>query len=456
MQSGAAYGNSLTEHKLCSCGHIGLNPAYLYRFAGPYRRQRGAPRGLMFFRSVVSLRFVFPTDRTSPPRIMESPEHIPPQSAALPDPGLSRRHLLLNAVQVFVVARSIPVAAGPAAPRSIKIVDYRSPKNKRRPLRPSTRYIVLHTTEGAEQGSLNKVRRHGETHYFVGLDGTVYRIIDRARIATHAGRSMWHGRRALDDSSIGIEVCGYYDQDITQAQYTALRELLRQLKAAYKVPDANILTHSMVAYGRPNRYHPEEHRGRKRCGMIFARPQVRSKLGITSQPAVDEDVRAGRVVVADTVLFRALYPRAASPAALTASAALPAEIRPGANGEEESFEGFLEIGKDGVSARDLAGSAYKSERTIYFFPDGFVRTGADLARSRRLRSKLENPPNGTRLLVGYIYGGHVRSSRPPSRIAGARWNYPSTYYRFPDGKIISGDEIEDSAIPEQTLIFYQR
>jgi hypothetical protein len=132
------------------------------------------------------------------------------------------------------------------------------------------------------------------------------------------------------------------------------------------------------------------------------------------------------------------------------------EIPSGANGGEERFEGFLEIGIDGSSARDLAGSAYRSERTIYFFPDGLVRTGAELSRSRRLRSRLEDPPNGTRLLVGYVYGGHVQSSRPPSRIAGARWNYPSTYYRFPDGKILSGDGIEDSAIPEQTLIFYQR
>ncbi len=387
---------------------------------------------------------------------MESPEHTPPQPAALPDPRLSRRQLLLNAVRGLVAVRSIPGRAGPESSRSLKIVNYWSPRNSRRPLRPSTRYIVLHTTEGAEQGSLSKVRRLGETHYFVGLDGTVYRVIDRVRIATHAGRSMWHGRRALDDSSIGIEVSGYYDQDITQAQYSALKELLRQLKIIYKVPDVNILTHSMVAYGRPNRYHPEEHRGRKRCGMIFARPQVRARLGITAQPAADEDVRAGRVAIADPVLFRALYPRAASSAALTASASPPPEIQSGANGGEESFEGFLEIGKDGASARDLAGSAYKDERTIYFFADGLVRTGAELSRSRRLRSRLESPPNGTRVLVGYIYGGHVRSSRPPSRIAGARWNYPSTYYRFPDGKIISGDEIEDSAIPEQTLIFYQR
>jgi len=387
---------------------------------------------------------------------MEIPEHKPPASGVPARPRLTRRHVLLNAARALVAVRAVSAGADPSAPAKLRFADYWSPRNKRRPLRPSTRYIVLHTTEGAEQGSLNKVRRLGETHYFVGLNGTVYRIIDRSRIATHAGRSMWHGRRALDDSSIGIEVSGYYDQDITQAQYTALRELLRQLKAIYKVPDVNILTHSMVAYGRPNRYHHEEHRGRKRCGMIFARPKVRAALGISSQPAADADVEAGRVAVADLVLFRALYPRAASPAALTASASPPVEIPSGANGGEESFEGFLEIGIDGSSARDLAGSAYRSERTIYFFPDGLVRTGAELSRSRRLRSRLEDPPNGTRLLVGYVYGGHVQSSRPPSRIAGARWNYPSTYYRFPDGKILSGDEIEDSAIPEQTLIFYQR
>jgi N-acetylmuramoyl-L-alanine amidase len=376
--------------------------------------------------------------------------------AGLAHPRLSRRCLLLSAAQIFPLLGTASERAEAQASGKLRIVNRWSPKNTRRPLRPSTRYIVLHTTEGAEQGSLNKVWRRGETHYFVGLDGTVYRIIDKRRIATHAGRSMWRGQRALDNSSVGIEVCGYYNQDITRAQYAALRELVRQLKVIFKVPDVNILTHSMVAYGRPNRYHPEDHRGRKRCGMIFARPDVRAALGINSQPAADPDVAAGRVAVADMVLFRALYPRGASSPALTASASPPTETPSENEGEEESFEGFLEIGKDGKSARDLAGSAYKDERTIYFFPDGFVRTGAELYRSRRLRSKLENLPNGTRVLVGYVYGGHVKSSRSPSRIAGAKWNYPSTFYRFPDGRIISGDEIEDSAIPKQTLIFYQR
>jgi hypothetical protein len=57
--------------------------------------------------------------------------------------------------------------------------------------------------------------------------------------------------------------------------------------------------------------------------------------------------------------------------------------------------------------------------------------------------------------VGYVYGGYVKSSRPPSSIAGVKWNYPSTFYRFPNGRIVSGDEIDDSGIPVRTLIFYQ-
>jgi N-acetyl-anhydromuramyl-L-alanine amidase AmpD len=95
-----------------------------------------------------------------------------------------------------------------------------SPLNAKRPVRPETRYIVLHTTEGGTAGSLRKVRRYGEAHYFVTPSGDVYRIIDRRRIATHSGRSMWEGRSPLDNYSLGIEVVGYCERDLTAAQYT--------------------------------------------------------------------------------------------------------------------------------------------------------------------------------------------------------------------------------------------
>ncbi len=190
--------------------------------------------------------------------------------------GLARR----LSTTILAFSAVLLTAASPAEADSLRISDRLSPLNAKRPVRPQTRYIVLHTTEGGTAGSLRKVQRYGETHYFVTPSGEVYRIIDRHRIAAHSGRSMWEGRSPLDHYALGIEVVGYCDRDITAAQYAALKELLRQLKALYRISDKDILTHSMVAYGRPNRFHAKNHRGRKRCGMIFARADVRRRLGI--------------------------------------------------------------------------------------------------------------------------------------------------------------------------------
>ena len=426
----------------------------------------------------------------------------------------TRRELLLTGLGTLTslpwTSRLLRAQGGKPAD-ALKISNRLSPKNRQRPRRPQTLYIVLHTTEGPEAGSLSKVWRRGETHYFVTRDGHVLRIIDRARIATHSGRSMWEGHHNIDDYAVGIEVVGYYDQDITSAQYGALRELLRQLKAVYEVPDQRVLTHSMVAYGRPNRFHRNYHRGRKRCGMIFARADVRKRLGLLSKPARDEDVNAGRLVVADRRLYRFLYAGGAVAAAANgaaqgqaAAAPIPAQTDVISNGwtawdiarerydspdttyvfpdgrrlhgdqirewnkiprgtrvlaaesdDEASMEGFLEIGKDGYTAPELAGAAYDKSTTIYFFPDGMIRTGSELKQGRSTRTLLDRLPTGTRVLVGYIYGGHVQIRRPAPGIAGIKWNYPSTFYRYPDGRIVSGDEIDRAAIPARTLIFYQ-
>jgi N-acetyl-anhydromuramyl-L-alanine amidase AmpD len=482
--------------------------------------------------------------------------------------ALSRREILKAAASTLVLPAMSGITAinaGAQTARAVKldISDRLSPLNSKRPVRPQTRYIILHTTEGSEAGSLNKLVQYGEAHYFIALSGRVYRIIDRAKIAKHAGRSMWEGRSTIDNHSLGIEVSGYHNRDITAAQYEALKELLRQLKSLYNVPDERVLTHSMVAYGRPNRFHDENHRGRKRCGMLFADPKVRARLGLNAAPDRDTDVAAGRLKVADKELYAYLFstarsgsppaiqsaktsapakpsapkePPAAPPVEIAAAketaavketapapkpasepkpaalAAKPApeplempfesqEISPGRsawqiarerynssstiyefpdgrrlNGsqindwgriptgtrvilaeteESDSFEGFLEIGKDGDSPQALAGKAYNSATTIYFFPDGLIRTGAELQKQTAYRSLFKNPPDGTRLLVGYVYGGYVRNSRRPSIIAGIKWNYPSTYYRFPDGRILSGDDVRDNAIPARTLVFFQ-
>jgi N-acetylmuramoyl-L-alanine amidase len=421
---------------------------------------------------------------------------------------LSRRNILRAGMGAVLTLSGFTLRSA-----ELDIANRYSPKNQRRPRRPHTGYIVLHTTEGSEAGSLAKIQSRGEANYFVGSSGNIYRIIDKGKIAMHAGRSMWQGHGAIDNYSIGIEVVGRHDRDITASQYAALRSLLYQLKATYKIPDENVLTHSMVAYGRPNHFHRYNHRGRKRCGMIFAQPDVRRRLGLASKPERDVDVEHGRLQVGDPELYHFLFARASAikprpgpgePAKAVEDLETPVEssiisrnwsawhiareryddsktiyifpsgkriagnqiknwdnlpvgtkVQTEETDESQGFEGFWEIGKDGDTAQDLAGGDYARRTTIYFFPDGMIRTGMELEKKRTMRHLLANLPKGTRVLAGYFYGGYVKSKRLPSSIAGVKWNYPSTFYRLPDGKIFSGDEIDATAIPAGTLVFYQ-
>ena len=185
-----------------------------------------------------------------------------------------------------------------------------SPRDGERPRRARTDFIVLHTTEGALQGSYGKLFARGEAHFLVDRSGRVYLIIRREKVAYHAGCSMWNGRRDLDNCSIGIEAVGHYNESLTDAQYAALRRLLDNLKGTYGIRDDHVLTHSMVAYGEANRWYSTPHRGRKRCGMLFADRTVRARLGLRSQPAYDPDVAARRLTVGDAYLARMLYPSA--------------------------------------------------------------------------------------------------------------------------------------------------
>jgi len=182
-----------------------------------------------------------------------------------------------------------------------------SPRNRERPLRRQTNYIILHTTEAPAESALNKLSANGECHYMIDPYGRIYRIIDPRRVAYHAGLSMWNGQVNLDNYAIGIEMVGYHDRNLSAQQYTSLAALLRELKLQYKIPDEKVMPHSMVAYGKPNQWQKRNHRGRKRCGMLFAQSSVRAKLGLKRRPGSDPDVRAGRLMVADSYLQSVLF-----------------------------------------------------------------------------------------------------------------------------------------------------
>ncbi|MCK6597425.1 MAG: N-acetylmuramoyl-L-alanine amidase [Bdellovibrionaceae bacterium] len=397
---------------------------------------------------------------------------------------------------------------------SIAIIILLSPRNFNRPLLSKIDFIILHTTEGALEGSLFKLRKNGEAHFLVSEKGQIYQLIEEGRVARHAGRTLWNGTTRLDENSLGIEIVGYHNKPITAAQELALGRLLYQMKKKYKVDDRNILPHSMVAYGVPNKWFDQAHRGRKRCGMMFADTDFRKRIGLGPVPSFDPDVLQGRLIVADpflnSMLFansiekkktlnseltndgefivsktksawyfaRELYNKSTTlyhlpngqkflgnqiknwnllpegtRVILDKNEKIDSEILISDLANQQSKVDFKEIGIDGQTAYQIAGKNYASRSTIYFFPNGDTSTGVDLYYEKK--ELLAHLPKGTKVLLGYIYGGAIGPLQSAYRIAGKRWNSPATIYRLPNSQIITGDEVDINSVKTGTQVFFE-
>ena len=301
------------------------------------------------------------------------------------------------------IALILVMAFVPSAVAISASTRYRSPRNPERRVRASTELIVLHTTEAPARSSLNKLSDRGEAHFCVTEEGDVYAIVDRDRVAFHAGRSMWNGKEDVDNFSIGIECVGHHDKPMPMAQLAAIRTLVRDLKTMYRIPDHCVVCHSHVAYGSPNKWQKRKHRGRKRCGMLFAMPSVRRVLDLKSRPAVDADTRAGRLVVGDDYLRGVLYGKTDT---MVAAYRPPAPPKPAA-----------------TPAKPKAAIAVKSAVPAAALPKS----------AAQLKS------------MGYALKGKVSKTMSASKIAGSKWNAPDTYYTIRD-KIFPGNAIDAAHI----------
>jgi len=292
---------------------------------------------------------------------------------------------------------------------------YRSPRNPERKVRSSTRLIVLHTTEAPARSSLNKVSDRGECHFCVTEEGRIYRIVDRDREAFHAGRSMWCGAEDVDKYSVGIECVGYHNKSMSLVQLYAIRDLIRELKAMYRLSDEKVLAHSHVAYGAPNRWQKRRHRGRKRCGMLFAMSSVRRILELRSKPTYDPDTRAGRLIVGDEYLRNVLY---------------------GGVDTMRSTYGSQTVVKAHVSAPRSKSNAQ--------------------AASSVKRMPVRLPRNISELKAqGYVFRGVVSKTMTAKMLVGDKWNLPTTLYLIRN-KIIPGSAIDPSKIEKGTFVWTKK
>lgn len=85
-------------------------------------------------------------------------------------------------------------------------------------------------------------------HFLIERDGQLTQFVSCNDRAWHAGKSVFEGRTACNDFSIGIELEGTDDTPFTPAQYAALDALTIELRAHY--PLRHVRGHVDIAPGR--------------------------------------------------------------------------------------------------------------------------------------------------------------------------------------------------------------
>ncbi|MCP3943693.1 MAG: N-acetylmuramoyl-L-alanine amidase [Desulfobacteraceae bacterium] len=378
-----------------------------------------------------------------------------------------------------------------------RIIDYRSHLNRKfkKSIRRKTLYIIVHTTELGLDTSLRVVSRGkqfqsgyktpgGHANYVIARNGYTYRILDKKYRADHAGRSMWQGRTDLSDFSVGIELVGYHDAPISAAQYRSVGLLICILKKVYSLDDRDVLTHSQVAYGKPNPWFWKNHRGRKWCAKNFNR----SKAGLGPGWKYDPDVLAGRLLpdpelvgVFYGVPYHGVNPLVKSPGSgsniisktnsawsiagedynnertiylFPGGARLPGnKIKQTLGWDRLPMNTKVVLNQDvepvviqdqtpvktiskSMTAWSHAGVAYKEDTTIYFLPSGRVYPGSKIL-------DWDDLPLKTRLLVGYKGPFPITEAQTAYKIAGSKYKSFETVYYLSSGRLLTGDKITD-------------
>ena len=128
--------------------------------------------------------------------------------------------------------------------------------------------IVYHTTESNiapfEEDENHRLRQLGRNllewtrqersyHYVIDRFGRVFRIVDEADAAFHAGKSVWADADGvyvnLNDSFLGVAFEAETDAAgaVTPAQISSAKVLTEMLRARYGIPAANCVTHAQVS-----------------------------------------------------------------------------------------------------------------------------------------------------------------------------------------------------------------
>ena len=138
---------------------------------------------------------------------------------------------------------------------SSQVTDHPSPNFGARPDGIVIDMLVIHYT-GMRTGATALKRlcdpaAEVSAHYLIEEDGRLFRLVDEAERAWHAGAGLWRGDSNINDRSIGIELVNpgyeYGYRPFPAAQMAALIGLAGDILARHPIPAQNVVGHSDVA-----------------------------------------------------------------------------------------------------------------------------------------------------------------------------------------------------------------
>jgi N-acetylmuramoyl-L-alanine amidase len=118
----------------------------------------------------------------------------------------------------------------------------------------AVQFLVLHytamaTTEAAIE-RLCDPQSGVSSHYVVGEDGAIYRLVAEDKRAWHAGVSYWDGKTDLNSSSVGIEIANPGDTPFARAQMDAVIALCRDIVKRHGIRAFYVIGHCDIAPDR--------------------------------------------------------------------------------------------------------------------------------------------------------------------------------------------------------------
>jgi N-acetyl-anhydromuramyl-L-alanine amidase AmpD len=143
------------------------------------------------------------------------------------------------------------------AQKELKFIEKPVSSGKRTIDKRNITAVIVHSTynsDGGEKYDIDLIikqfsRYRVSSHYVIGRDGVIYRLVKEKDVAFHAGKSQLpNGQTGLNSRSIGIELMTSKEEAPTEQQIKSLTILVNDIKKRYKIE--YILRHSDIA---PNR-----------------------------------------------------------------------------------------------------------------------------------------------------------------------------------------------------------